>query len=498
MPKSAQVEDADILKYKLGVNIVRTSHYPQSRHFLNRCDEIGLLVFEEIPGWQHIGEIKFKENSFLNLRNMIIKDRNHPSIILWGVRVNESPDDHEFYLETNKIAKSLDPTRQTGGVRNFANSEFLEDVYTYNDFSHTGLNKGIEKKSRITKKVPYLVTEYNGHMFPTKKYDQESKRVAHALRHLNVINEMMDKNNNISGAIGWVMNDYNTHKEFGSGDKVCYHGVLDMFRNFKYAGYAYSSQNSDDYVLEVLSDMNIGDYNAGHLDKVYVLTNLDYIKLYKNDRLIDTFYKDFKTFKHLKNPPIVVSDFIGNILMEDEKLSYKDAEMTKNILKAVTVYGNNLPLKYKLKILYLLKKYKMTYDEGVKMFFKYIGGWGSISPIYKFEGYLNDQLIKTVIKETNHSFDYILESNEKPLVIEETYDVRRYTLKKVNQHKELVNYSFDAFTVKTSGSIELIGKHILSLQGGEISFWIRTIHQGLGYIEIEINDQILIEEVLVS
>jgi hypothetical protein len=107
-------------------------------------------------------------------------------------------------------------------------------------------------------------------------------------------------------------------------------------------------------------------------------------------------------------------------------------------------------------------------------------------------------LIKTVIKETNHSFDYILESNEKPLVIEETYDVRRYTLKKVNQHKELVNYSFDAFTVKTSGSIELIGKDILSLQGGEISFWIRTIHQGLGYIEIEINDQILIEEVQVS
>jgi hypothetical protein len=37
---------------------VRTSHYPQSPHFLNRCDEIGLLFFEEIPGWQHIGDEK--------------------------------------------------------------------------------------------------------------------------------------------------------------------------------------------------------------------------------------------------------------------------------------------------------------------------------------------------------------------------------------------------------------------------------------------------------
>ena len=50
-PKRLQEKDADIIKYELGCNIVRTSHYPQSPHFLRRCDEIGLLVFEEIPGW---------------------------------------------------------------------------------------------------------------------------------------------------------------------------------------------------------------------------------------------------------------------------------------------------------------------------------------------------------------------------------------------------------------------------------------------------------------
>ncbi|MBN8524666.1 MAG: glycoside hydrolase family 9 protein, partial [Planctomycetes bacterium] len=55
-PKRLQEKDADIVKYELGCNIVRTSHYPQSPHFLNRCDEIGLLVFEEIPGWQFIGD----------------------------------------------------------------------------------------------------------------------------------------------------------------------------------------------------------------------------------------------------------------------------------------------------------------------------------------------------------------------------------------------------------------------------------------------------------
>ena len=60
MPGRVQRRDADILRNKLKCNIVRTSHYPQSRHFLDACDEIGLLVLEEIPGWQHIGDEPWK------------------------------------------------------------------------------------------------------------------------------------------------------------------------------------------------------------------------------------------------------------------------------------------------------------------------------------------------------------------------------------------------------------------------------------------------------
>ncbi|MBP5669180.1 MAG: glycoside hydrolase family 2 protein, partial [Lachnospiraceae bacterium] len=89
-PKSLQVNDADILKHELGVNAVRTSHYPQSHYFLDRCDEQGLLVFTEFPGWQHIGDEAWKEQALTNLKDMILQYRNHPSIILWGVRINES------------------------------------------------------------------------------------------------------------------------------------------------------------------------------------------------------------------------------------------------------------------------------------------------------------------------------------------------------------------------------------------------------------------------
>lgn len=117
MPRRIQRKDARILKEELGCNMVRTSHYPQSRHFLDACDELGLLVMEEIPGWQHIGDEAWKERSLKELEDMIIRDYNRPSIVLWGVRINESQDDHNFYERTNALAHSMDSGRQTGGTR---------------------------------------------------------------------------------------------------------------------------------------------------------------------------------------------------------------------------------------------------------------------------------------------------------------------------------------------------------------------------------------------
>ena len=129
-----QRKDAEILKRELKLNLVRTSHYPQSRHFLDACDELGLLVLEEIPGWQHIGENDWQNLAVGNVAAMIKRDWNHPSIILWGVRINESHDNHDFYVRTNQTAHELDPSRQTGGIRYLYNSELLEDVFTMNDF----------------------------------------------------------------------------------------------------------------------------------------------------------------------------------------------------------------------------------------------------------------------------------------------------------------------------------------------------------------------------
>ena len=284
---SLQREDVRILKEELCVNAVRTSHYPQSHEFIDACDEMGLLVFTELPGWQHIGDRFWKTQALENLREMILQYRNHTSIFLWGVRINESVDDDEFYLAANVLAHRLDPTRKTSGVRYLEKSSFLEDVYAYNDFSHSGKNAGVRRKKDVVTDMrkPMLISEANGHMFPTKSWDSWEKRQEHALRHARVLNDAMEDGEH-AGCFQWCMFDYPTHKDFGSGDRICYHGVTDSFRNPKTAAALYASQEDERPVLEVGSSMDIGDYPGGQIDQVYVFTNADEVRLYKNDQFV--------------------------------------------------------------------------------------------------------------------------------------------------------------------------------------------------------------------
>ncbi|OWV81331.1 beta-D-galactosidase [Rhizobium sp. R634] len=315
--RSAQERDADIMKSVLKCNIVRTSHYPQSKWFLDRCDAIGLLVFEEIPGWQHIGDADWQKESIENVRRMIERDWNHPSIIIWGVRINESQDSHDFYVETNRLARELDSTRQTGGVRYITESELLEDVYTMNDFilgneELPGANRprtalrGQQENTGLSQKVPYLITEFNGHMHPTKIYDQEQRQAEHVRRHLEVLNAAYG-DPDISGAIGWCMFDYNTHKDFGSGDRICYHGVMDMFREPKFAAYAYISQcdPSEEVVMKPATFWARGERNIGGVLPLIILTNCDEVEL-QYGALSKRIGPDRENYPHLPHPPIVL------------------------------------------------------------------------------------------------------------------------------------------------------------------------------------------------
>ncbi len=298
-----QKKDAEILKYELGLNFVRSAHYPAHPEFLNHCDEIGLLVFEELPGWQHIGDEGWQAVAEENLREMIIRDRNHPSIFIWGVRINESPDNHQFYLKTNQIAHLLDPTRPTGGVRNFRDSEFLEDVFTYNDFA---LN--LKGKIKEPQEVPYMITEYMGHKFPTKAFDSTERLIKHALYHAQ-IQDLQYSHSNIAGACGWCAFDYNTHADFGSGNRICFHGVCDIYREPKFAAYFYKSQQSPDIKPNIFIARHlIPSFNEDFGNQVVVFSNCEEVELYLDDELHSRSEPSVDKYPGLPHPPFVFDD----------------------------------------------------------------------------------------------------------------------------------------------------------------------------------------------
>ena len=481
MPASMQRLDADILKYELGLNAVRTSHYPQSQAFINRCDEIGLLVFTEMPGWQHIGDEAWKEQACENVKDMVMQYRNHPSIMIWGVRINESADDDAFYAKTNAITHELDPTRATGGVRNFKKSHLLEDVYTYNDFVHEGTNKGCEPKVKVTSNLnkAYLVTEYNGHMFPTKAFDCEPHRMQHAIRHANVL-ATVAKEEDIAGSFGWCMADYNTHRDFGSGDRICYHGVLDMFRNPKMAAAVYASQQDEKPVLEVSSCMEIGEYPASTLGESYIFTNADQVRVYKNGNFI-------KEYIRTNCEPIEIDDFVGELLVSEEGFTKEQSDATKYIMNSVAKFGlNHIPISAFLKMPKLMLKYKMTVEQVTHLYTKYIGNWGESAVEYRFDAIKNGEVVKTIVKAPMKKMVLQATADHTDLIEDHTYDVALVQIKMVSEYGNVLNYSHEPITLETEGPIEIIGPKCITLQGGMFGTYVKSA--GTGEAKLHIRD----------
>ena len=401
MAARAQRRDAQILRSKLKCNIVRTSHYPQSRHFLDACDELGLLVLEEIPGWQHIGDEAWKQISIDNVRRMIRRDWNHPSIILW---VCESTNPRTTMISIPVPTRSpteLDPTRQTGGIRYFQESEFLEDVFTMNDF---GFPLKPPNHSR------YLNTEFVGHTYPTKTIDQVERLTEHTMRHAR-IHDQLASNPQYAGGIGWCAFDYNTHGNFGSGDRICYHGVTDIFREPKPAAGFYKSQcePSEEIVLEPAFHWARGDASIGFSNAV-VCSNCDHLKFYIDDTLVADVDPDRKQFAHLRYAPFVL--------------------------------------------------------EMGELFHK----WGDL----RIEGYISGKLVITKrMSGTGVDAKFLLLPDDAKLIADGA-DATRVVLRVTDEFGAIRPFANDAIKLEVAGPAEIIGDNPFSLIGGTGAVWIRA------------------------
>ena len=161
---------------EMGANFIRLGHYQQSRIALDLCDELGLLVWEEIPWCRGgLGGERYKEQARRMLRNMIDQHRNHPSVIIWGLgNENDWPGDFEefdkdkiraFMSELNDLSHKLDPSRKTA-IRRCDFCKDVVDVYSPSIWAGWYRGRYTEYKSssetEMKKVNHFLHVEYGG------------------------------------------------------------------------------------------------------------------------------------------------------------------------------------------------------------------------------------------------------------------------------------------------------------------------------------------------
>ena len=136
----AQITQEMKLIKEMGANFIRLGHYQQSELVLDLCDELGLVVWEEIPWCRGgLGGKVYQQQAKRMLQNMITQHRNHPSIVLWGMgNENDWPGDfaefdkdkiRTFMKELHDLSHSLDSTRVTS-IRRCDFCKDIIDVYS--------------------------------------------------------------------------------------------------------------------------------------------------------------------------------------------------------------------------------------------------------------------------------------------------------------------------------------------------------------------------------
>jgi beta-galactosidase len=312
MGDRAQRRDAEILRHELNCNMVRCSHYPQAPAFLDACDELGLLVWEEPAGWQYLGDQAWKELACRDVEEMVRRDRNRPCIVIWAPRLNETADDTELYTRTEKIVKDLDGSRQTAGATHgqyYLTKNYQHDVFGYDDY--TTYTDGHGRYPFLLPPrpgLPYLISEsITWRSSPSQLYRrtdapevQAHQALAHAIAHNKVGGDPR-----YTGLLAFSGFDYLSGFKTGF-EGVKYGGFVDIFRIPKPGAAIYRAQ-VDPRIRSVIEPAFYFDLGPGSPQGpgpgAMVCSNCDRVEAYLDGAHFATLWPDRERFAHLGYPP---------------------------------------------------------------------------------------------------------------------------------------------------------------------------------------------------
>ena len=247
-PSQWIAHDHDDLKH---LNCVFTRvHWPQDKRVLDYCDRHGILMQSEIPAWGYdtlagMGaepDADILQNALEQLKEMIARDRNHPSVVVWGL-CNEiggqNPPAYQFAKHMLEEAKRLDPNRLCSYASNSLGETPKRDVAGLMDFIETNeyfgswspgspeaVAKHLDDLYAAFPRKPVVISEY-GYCACTRDRPEVDEKRIEILRSHDAVFRSKDF---VAGAIFFCYNDYRTHVGYsGVGAlKQNVHGVVDL------------------------------------------------------------------------------------------------------------------------------------------------------------------------------------------------------------------------------------------------------------------------------
>lgn len=334
----AQLADATLLRSQLNLDFVRCAHYPHAPAFLDACDQLGLIVWEETPGWGNLGvpgqpgtaDPGFVANWQSDVAAMVLRDRSRPSVAIWGALPNETDPPAPDAANAIAAAKALDPRRACAGAvpLSFLTSfDIAGDVSAVNDYEW-GPAGGRPLWARLAPPStdpgrPWLVTEAVGAMtFPYgyRPNVGQYQAMLQSLWHAEVHDIARNPAETFCGVSAWLAIDYQS--TWGGPIDVAsglrFPGVFDTFRNPKRGAGFYQAQGDPrgpgGPVVVPAFSWQFDSSPAGRsvMDapgpatphRVAIWSNCDQVDAYLGGRLYGTLVPDSAGYPHLAHPPM--------------------------------------------------------------------------------------------------------------------------------------------------------------------------------------------------
>jgi len=370
--KRAMQRQLEIMK-AMGCNAIRTSHNTAAPELLDLCDEMGLLFFNEVfDKYDQKADIldttKFEDFAHRNIRNFVVRDRNHPSLFLWSVG-NEIGDvqwnkDNGFYRLNTMLnyVRKYDPTRPTTLVCDNMEGAIMRhfdfyDVHSWNYGRRYRLARQLEPdKSVIIAESASTLSTRGFYEFPLPKEKTEfTKSLQVSSYDLNAPywaevadDDFMWQQDEpyVAGEFVWTGFDYlgepTPYGNFGvkrmgmtdrEASRSSYFGIVDLCGIPKDRYYLYKSYwKPDELTIHILPHWNWED-RVGQNVPVFVYTNGDCAELFLNGQSLGMRCKDPKSMHSIDRFRLMWNDVVYQP-GELKVVAYKEGELLgENVMK---------------------------------------------------------------------------------------------------------------------------------------------------------------------